>query len=128
MHAQAVLHTPHRFGYGDEAPASALPRWWRVRAVLRVATRAIRDGYEPCRTTVRVRRGQARVEIRASLFCRVREAQAVPQCDFHAALIGGLLSAFNLPASVHIDSCAGAGAAACLVVVDLAAGAKEATA
>ncbi len=106
----------------------ALPRWWRVRAVLRVATRAIRAGYEPCRTTVRVRRGQARVEIRASLFCRVREAQAVPQCDFHAALLGGLLSAFNLPASVHIDSCAGAGAAACLVVVDLAAGAKAAAA
>jgi hypothetical protein len=99
----------------------ALPRWWRARAVLRLAARAIRAGYPPSRATVNVRRGQARVEIASSLFCRVREAQTTPQCDFHAALINGLMATFNLPAVSHIETCTGRGDAICTVALDLTA-------
>jgi hypothetical protein len=97
----------------------ALPRWWRSRAVLKVAARAIRDGYAPSRVAVRVRRGQARVEVKQSLFCRAREAQSAPQCDFHTALIHGLLVSFNLPSSFTIESCAGQGDGSCVVTFDL---------
>lgn len=101
----------------------ALPRWWRSRAVLRIAAQAIRDGYAPCRAVVRVRRGEARVEISHSLFCRVREAQPTPQCDFHAALITSLLESFNLRATSQIETCTGAGHVTCALAIDLAASA-----
>jgi hypothetical protein len=98
----------------------SLPRGLRARAVLRVAARAIRDGYGPSRLTIGVRRGLAHVEIRQSLFCRVRGAQPAPQCDFHASLISTLLSAFDLPAALHIDSCAGAAGGTCAMTIDFA--------
>ena len=96
-----------------------LPRWWRSRAVLALAAKAIRDGYPTSRAVVRVSRGQARIEIQQSLFCRVREAQASAQCDYHAALISGLLAAFDLPAAGVIEGCSGAGDGSCVVTVDL---------
>ena len=97
----------------------ALPRWWRSRAVLRVAARAIREGYGPSRVVVRVHGGRARVEIRQSLFCKVRDPQPVPQCDFYASLITGLLSAFNLPGVLQIETCSATGGGTCVMTVDL---------
>jgi len=96
-----------------------LPRWWRTRAVLRLAARVIGDGYPPSKVLVRVKKGRARIEIRQSLFCRAREAQPAPQCDFHASLIAGLLASFNLSVSCRVEQCAGCGDAACVVVCDL---------
>lgn len=98
-----------------------LPRWWRSRAVLAVAAQVIREGYAPSRAVVTVRRGQARIEISQSLFCRVREAQPAAQCDFHVALISGLLAAFELPSAGVIEGCAGSGDGRCVVTVDLTA-------
>lgn len=98
-----------------------LPRWWRSRAVLALAAHVIREGYSPSRAAVKVRRGQARIEIGQSLFCRVREAQPAAQCDFHVALINGLLAAFNLPSAGVIEGCAGSGDGRCVVIVDLTA-------
>lgn len=105
----------------------ALPRWWRSRAVLRVAADAIRAGYAPSTVVVRVRKGRARIEVRQSLFCRVRDVQPAPQCDFHAALISGLLASFNVPASFRIEACAGTGQGSCVVTCDLtsAAGGRD---
>ena len=97
----------------------ALPRWWRSRRVLAIAAAAIRQGYGASRATVRVRRGTARIEIKHSLFCRVREPLAVPQCDFHAAMVMGLLSSFGLPGTFEIERCTGSGDGACVISVDL---------
>ena len=96
----------------------AMPRWWRVRSVLGMAARTTRAGYEPTKVTVRVRRSRATFEVRNSLFCRVREAQAAPLCDFHAALIVQLLNRFNLPSTVQIQHCTGTEGALCLVTID----------
>ncbi len=97
----------------------ALPRWWRARAVLAIAVRAIRAGYAPTRAIVRVRRGQARIEIKQSLFCRVRDRQTVSQCDFYTALIARLLAGFDLPSSFSVESCSAMGDATCVVIVNL---------
>ena len=97
----------------------ALPRWFRIRRVLRAAAGTMRAGYEPTKVTVRVRRTQATFEVRSSLFCRVREAQAAPLCDFHAALIVQLLNRFSLPAAVQIEQCTGTQGGHCAVVIDV---------
>jgi len=97
----------------------AIPRWWRGRAVLRLAAHAIKDCCPSSRAVVRVRHGQARIEIRQSLFCLVRESQRAPQCDFHAAMIAGMVSAFNLSADTKIEGCLAMGSGACVITVDL---------
>ncbi len=97
----------------------ALPRWLRLRSVLRRAADTIRAGYEPTKVKVRVRRGQATFHVKNSLFCRTREAQAAPLCDFHAALIVQLLSRFNLPSTVQIDTCLGTQGGECLVAIQV---------
>jgi len=97
----------------------AMPRWWRARAVLGLASRAIRDGYAPSKVLIRVKRGQARIEIRHSLFCRVRDTLTTPQCDYHAALIAGLLTAVNLPAAVTIECCSAKGDGYCVITAGL---------
>lgn len=99
----------------------ALPRWWRVRRVLRMAAHTTRAGYEPTRVKFRVRRHQATFEIRQSLFCRVREPQPAPLCDFHAALILKLLERFNLPAMVRIEQCIGTQGDLCVAAIDVGA-------
>ena len=97
----------------------SLPRWWRARVVLRMAARTIRQGYEPTKTRARVRRREARLEVKDSLFCRVREPQPAPQCDFHAALAVQLLSRFNLPAASRVEACLGMQSAQCVIVMEM---------
>lgn len=97
----------------------ALPRWFRLRRVLRAAAQTMRDGYEPTKVKVRVRRIQATFEVTDSLFCRVREAQASALCDFHAGLIVQLLSRFNLPSTVRIEQCTGTQGGHCALVIEV---------
>jgi hypothetical protein len=133
----SVMATAGRFAADwtrDAMPAvrrrylGALPRWWRSRAVLAVASRAIREGYASSRVVVRVRRGHARIEIKQSLFCRVRERQTVPQCDFYTALIARLLSGFDLTASSSVESCSAMGGErSCVVVVNMQAAGEAAS-
>jgi predicted hydrocarbon binding protein len=98
---------------------SALPRWWRVRRVLRLGVRTIRDGYAPTVVNVRVDKTEARVELKDSLFCRVRERHAAPLCEYYAALIAELLTRFDLPCRSSIESCAGTRDAACGIRVHM---------
>jgi hypothetical protein len=98
-----------------------LPRWWRTRRVLAFARRTIRDSYSTTRVLSKLRKGRVHVEIHGSVFCRPREPQAQPLCDFHAALIVGLLAAFDVPAQVRIETCTGAAGAACTMTLELAA-------
>jgi hypothetical protein len=97
----------------------ALPRALRLRAVLRIAAETIRSGYEPTKAKVRVRKNDARFEVKNSLFCRVREPQGAPLCDFHAALIVQMLHRFDLPATVAIEQCTGTQGELCATVIEI---------
>jgi hypothetical protein len=99
----------------------ALPRRWRLRQVLALAGATIRQGYEPARITTRVRRSEGRVTVTNSLFCRVREPQTAPLCDFHAALVVQMLKRFGLPAAVRIDQCLGTRGHNCELVIEVGA-------
>jgi hypothetical protein len=91
------------------------PRWWRLRAVARLAAWAIRDGHSASVVTWRVHRGTVEFRITHALFCRVRDRQAAPQCEFLQALIDGFYLSAGVPLSVQAVECAATGAPACVI-------------
>ncbi len=96
-----------------------LPRTWRARAALRIASRIVRHVCSSSRTSVRVGRGDARLEIRDSVFCAVREPQRLPLCGFYMALAAGTLAAFGVAVRARIDRCHAVDGAHCVISLDL---------
>lgn len=97
--------------------ARLLPDWWRSRSALRAARRICRAAYPNTRVRYRVRRRQARVEIRRSAFCQVREKVDRPLCSFYAGLIRRLLAVYGLSATVSLERCLATGGETCVLVV-----------
>lgn len=89
------------------------PAWLRSRLLLRLLGRLVRSSYTGSRTVSRLRRGQASVEIRGSVFCTVREPLTRPLCGFYVAAFTRLHALFDLSAHVDISSCRGMGQSAC---------------
>src|SRR5213594_393830 len=58
----------------------AAPAAIRSRMVLRLARKLVRSSYRGSRAISRLRQGMARVDVRASIFCTVREPVALPLC------------------------------------------------
>jgi predicted hydrocarbon binding protein len=93
----------------------AAPAWFRGRLLLRLARRLVRNSYEGSRAVARVRRGTARIDVRASIFCTVREPVAHPLCGFYAAAFAKMSSLFNLPSRAEVVACRGTGEPVCVV-------------
>ena len=98
---------------------SRLPPLLRARFVLRRADVLVRMSYEGSRASWRIRQGTARVSVRSSVFCSVREPAAEPLCRYHAAAYERMLSMFDLHTSVTVESCRASGAEACVLSVPL---------
>jgi hypothetical protein len=90
-----------------------MPAWMRRRRVVRLACRLVREGWVKSRATVRRGRGSTHLIVTRSAFCDVREPAASPLCGFYAAAVGRLFERFDLPATVTIESCRGAGGSEC---------------
>jgi len=90
-----------------------LPRPLRRRAVLRRAAAIVHDSYAGNTVKWRMRRGAARVRVRGSVFCEVREPVAQPLCTFYAAIFEAMATHYALPAAVSISSCRAARAEMC---------------
>ncbi len=84
---------------------SGAPAWMRQRLALRAAARIVRSSFDGSRAVVRIRRGMARVDLRGSIFCGVREPVTQPLCGFYAATFSRMLATFNLPAHPVISGC-----------------------
>jgi bacteriochlorophyll 4-vinyl reductase len=95
----------------------AAPAWLRSRLSLRLARQLVRSCYQGSRAVSKLRRGTARVDVRASIFCSVREPVGRPLCGFYAAAFTRLLSLFNLPGSAEVVACRGTGEPSCVVHV-----------
>jgi len=95
----------------------ALPAGVRLRLVMRLARRMVRNTYGGSRAVARWRNGQAAVSIRGSLFCEVRTRVEHPLCEFYAAAIRRLLQLFSLNADVAINECRAVGAAQCVMSI-----------
>jgi bacteriochlorophyll 4-vinyl reductase len=89
------------------------PAWLRSRLLLRLLRRLVQKSYTGSRAVSRLRRGQARVDLRGSVFCTVREPLSRPLCGFYVAAFTRLHALFDLSARVEIASCRGMGQPAC---------------
>ena len=91
----------------------AAPAWLRGRLLLHLAGRLVTQSYSGSHAVTRLRRGQASVYLRESVFCSVREPVARPLCGFYAAAFTRLNALFDLSANVDVVSCRGTGGPAC---------------
>jgi hypothetical protein len=95
------------------------PEWLRGRLAFWLAGRLVRSSYRGSRAISRLRRGTASIDVRASIFCTVREPVPQPLCGFYAAAFTRLLALFNLSARADVIQCRGTGASTCMVQVAL---------
>jgi bacteriochlorophyll 4-vinyl reductase len=95
----------------------ALPPALRRRVILHRANALVRTVYDGSRATSRIRGGTTQVELRASVFCSVREKAHEPLCRFYAAAFEHMLRSFGLPASVTLSSCRGTGDPVCVLTM-----------
>jgi bacteriochlorophyll 4-vinyl reductase len=106
----------------QRATIKAAPAWLRRRLLLGLARRLVHNSYKGSRAISRLRGGTARVELRASVFCTVREKVPHPLCGFYSAAFTRLLALFDIGASTEVISCRAAGEATCILNVSLANG------
>ena len=98
------------------------PEWLRRRLVLRVAAHIVRSSYSGSRAVSRFRRGTASIDVRASIFCSVREPVSSPLCGFYAAAFARLLLLFDVRAKTEVVACRGTGERTCLLKVAMVDG------
>jgi hypothetical protein len=99
-----------------------LPRSLRTRAAVRLAAEIARSVSRLSRVSAKLRGRTARVEVKASVFCAVRDTHATPLCEFYAALAARVVSHFGLSAAARVERChAVDGGPACVVALDLGA-------
>ena len=98
----------------------AAPAWLRGRLLLRLARKLVRSSYQESRAISRLRRGTASVDVRASIFCTVRERVPQPLCGFYAAAFTRLLALFDLRVHAEVVACRGTGDPTCVLKIALA--------
>ena len=95
----------------------AAPAWLRSRLLLRLAGRLVRSSYQGSRAISKVRRGSVSIDVRASIFCTVREPVPKPLCGFYAAAYTRLHALFNVPRHIEVVACRGTGESTCVMRV-----------
>jgi bacteriochlorophyll 4-vinyl reductase len=100
----------------------AAPVWLRSRMLLRLARHLVHDTYTGSRAIARLRRGTASIDVRASVFCSVREPVNHPLCGFYAAAFTRLMTMFDIDASTEVVACRGTGEPSCVMKVAIASG------
>jgi bacteriochlorophyll 4-vinyl reductase len=95
------------------------PSWLRRRLLMGLAKDLVRETYQGSRAIARVRGGLASVDVRASIFCTVREPVTHPLCGFYAAAFTKLLTMFNMGGRTEVVACRGPGGATCVLQVAL---------
>jgi bacteriochlorophyll 4-vinyl reductase len=110
----AAEWTVHEMTALERRVLAATPALVRRLLLLRVAARLVRTSCRESRATSTVERGTARIEVRASIFCSVREPVERPLCVFYAAAFTRLLTLFDVHARAGVAACRGTGGQACV--------------
>ena len=95
------------------------PGWLRRRMLRRLARDLVRSSYSGSRVISRLRRGTVSLDVRASIFCTVREPVPHPLCGFYAAAFTRLVALLNLQARAEVVTCRGTGKTTCLLQIPL---------
>ena len=106
----------------QRAMMKAAPVWLRSRMLLRLARQLVHSSYTGSRAVTRLRKGTASFDLRASVFCQVREPVAHPLCGFYAAAFTRLLALFDIGAHTEVVTCRGTGETTCVLKMALANG------
>ena len=101
------------------ASVNAAPDWLRRRLILRVARQVVRNSYRGSRAILRLRRDTVNIDVRASIFCTVREPVPHALCGFYTAAFSRLFTLFNVSSRIEVVSCRAKGAQTCLLKVEL---------
>jgi predicted hydrocarbon binding protein len=120
--AYAAEWTVESLSSAQRSMIRAAPRWLRSRILLRMARQLVRSSCRDSRAIAHLRRGTAKVDVRASIFCVVREPVPQPLCGFYAAAFTRLMTSFNIDARAEMVACRGTGESACIFHVALASG------
>lgn len=107
------------FPAAQRAMMRAAPEWVRVRLVMFVARRMVRNTYKGSRAIIRWQRREGAIDIRGSIFCEVRDRVPEPLCEFYASGIRRLMLLFNLGVDVGIVHCRATGGSQCLLTVSV---------
>ena len=97
----------------------AAPAWLRGRLLLRLSRELVRSTYRGSRASSRLERGTARVDVRGSIFCTVREPVPHALCGFYAAAFTRLMTIFNIGAQTEVVACRATGESSCVLQVAL---------
>jgi predicted hydrocarbon binding protein len=111
----------------ERALLKASPAGLRSRWLMRLARRLVRETYHGSRAISKFRRNTAKVDVRASVFCTVREPVSMPLCGFYAAAFTRLLVIFDIAASTSVVRCRGTGESTCVLRVAIENGHVERT-
>jgi hypothetical protein len=103
-----------------------LPRWLRARAAARIASAIVRDVLSTSRASTRIRRAGMRLSVTESLFCSVREPQAVPLCAFYSAVAARAFERFGLSSRGRIEECRAVQGRSCVIHLDFLSAAQAA--
>ena len=98
------------------------PLFLRGRLLLNVGRRLVHETYRGSRAIAKVRKGTARVDLRASVFCTVREPVVQPLCGFYAAAFTKMMGMFNVGARAEVVACRGTGEPKCVLKLALTNG------
>ena len=98
--------------------------WLRSRLLLRLARRLVRSSYRGSRAVSRLRKGTARVDLRASIFCTVRERCRIRCAASTPRRSPRLLALFELSARTEVVACRGTGERTCVLNVAIASGSR----
>jgi hypothetical protein len=96
-----------------------LPKPLRARAALRVAAGIVRHVSSASRAAITIRKRNVRVDVKASLFCAVREKHATPLCGFYAALVIETLALLDAPATGRVEACHAVEGGTCVIAIEL---------
>lgn len=97
----------------------SLPLTLRTRAALYLSRRLVKNTFRGSRASTRLRKGVGTIDIRASIFCAVRETAHWPMCVFYSAAVERFLHRFDLDASVETRQCKASGAPGCSMTVTI---------
>ena len=103
----------------ERAMVKGAPLWVRRRLALGLVRRLVHECYEGNRAKSKLRRGTATIDLRASIFCTVREPVGYALCGFYAAAFKTLLAEFDVPSDAQVLECRGIGGATCVVTIAL---------
>jgi bacteriochlorophyll 4-vinyl reductase len=110
------------WGYAElsalqRAVVRSLPLAVRTRAALYLSRRLVSRTFRGSRASTRVRQGSGTIDIRASIFCAVRETAGWPMCIYYCAAVERFLRRFDLDAVVDVTQCKASGGPACTMMV-----------